>query len=263
MSRHVRAPRYVGIDLAVWQLMGSRGLLPGRQAAGWPASRAPPALVVHLHLVVVMDASTALHRQISSTERQRPARLVGGSASLLLAGALSIALAAAPAAAQDNVPVPPVDGTVALQGTVDEEYAAANLIIVKTMDGVRHVFHFTKDLLVHGGPTGPNPLEDLHKGTMVVVHYTVQSGLETAQEVDRIDAAGLKEIEGRVIRVDRGKKQISVRFPDGQTETFQLTDRAAVDAGKDVDAAGEDATVVIYYSDESGRKVAHFFRKAS
>ena len=179
-------------------------------------------------------------------------------------GVLMFAFAAAALSAQDKVPMPGVSGTVALQGTVEKEYAAANTVIVKTIDGVEHVFHFTKGLVVHGGPTiALNSLDNLHEGTMVVVHYTVQAGVESAQEIDRIDAEGLKETEGRVVRVDRGKKQISIRFPNGKTETFQLTDRAAVDAGKDVDAAGEDATVVIYYSDESGRKVAHFFRKAS
>jgi hypothetical protein len=30
-------------------------------------------------------------------------------------------------------------------------YKAANVVIVTTMAGVEHVYHFTKDLIVHGG----------------------------------------------------------------------------------------------------------------
>jgi hypothetical protein len=70
-------------------------------------------------------------------------------------------------------------------------------------------------------------------------------------EIDRLGDEGLKSTEGVVMRVDRGRKQIAVKFADGKTETFRLTDRAAEDAGQ----------VIVYHSDEGGQKVAHFFRK--
>jgi hypothetical protein len=52
----------------------------------------------------------------------------------------------------------------------------------------------------------------------------------------------------------------NVRYDNGKTETFRLTAHAASEAPADVDRAAN-MKVVIYYSDERGQKVAHFFRK--
>jgi hypothetical protein len=167
--------------------------------------------------------------------------------------------------AAQTVPVSGVTGSMALEGTVDEEYRAANTVIVKTADGVRHAFHFTKDLLVHGGKgSGVDALQGLRVGTSVVVHYTAAGDVESAQEIDRVGGEGLKMTEGMVTRVDRGQKQITVRFDNGTIETFRLTDRAAASVGKDIDRNGANGTkVVVYYTDEAGQKVAHYFKKTS
>lgn len=37
---------------------------------------------------------------------------------------------------------PPVQGTIALEGTMKKFYRAVNTIIVTTIDGVEHVYHF-------------------------------------------------------------------------------------------------------------------------
>ena len=160
---------------------------------------------------------------------------------------------------------PPVQGTIALEGTVKTFYRAVNTIIVTTIDGVEHVYHFTKDLVVHGGTgRGPDALEGLREGSTVVLHYTVTEAEASAREIDRIGDEGLKVAEGIVTRISRGRKQITIRFDDGRSETLRLTDRAAAEAGKDVDQAATAAVkVIVYYSDEAGRKVAHFFKKAS
>jgi hypothetical protein len=65
------------------------------------------------------------------------------------------------------------------------------------------------------------------------------------------------------VRVDRGQKRISVRFGDGRTESFQLTDRAAAEAPAELERAETGTSVVIYYKDEKGVKVVHFFKKTS
>jgi len=159
---------------------------------------------------------------------------------------------------------PPVQGTIALEGTVKTFYRAVNTIIVTTIDGVEHVYHFTKDLVVHGGKgRGPDALEGLREGSTVVVHYTVTEAEASAREIDRIGDEGLKVTEGVVTRISRGRKQVTIRFDDGSSETLRLTDRAAAEAGKDVDQATATVKVIVYYSDEGGRKVAHFFKKAS
>ncbi len=160
---------------------------------------------------------------------------------------------------------PPVQGTISLEGTMKTFYRAANTIIVTTIDGVEHAYHFTKDLVVHGGKgAGADALDGLREGSTVVVHYTVEGAGQTAQEIDRVGDEGLKVTEGVVTRIARRRRQITIRLDNEKTETFRLTDRAAAEATKDVDQAGTGAPkVVIYYSDDAGRKVAHFFKKAS
>ncbi len=169
--------------------------------------------------------------------------------------------AAAPALAR-QVPISGVTGTIALEGTVQKEWTGIDTVVVKTKDGAEHLFHLSKDLLVHGGKKGGvDALQGLHKGTPVVVHYTVEGTTATAHEIDRIDEEGLKVTEGIVTRIDRKRKEVFVRFDNGTTETFRLTDRAAEDAGRDVELAGANTRVTLYYTDEKGEKVAHFFRK--
>jgi hypothetical protein len=92
----------------------------------------------------------------------------------------------------------------------------------------------------------------------------VESGAPTALEIDRVGDRGFQVTEARVVRIERGRKRITVRFADGRTETFQLTDRAAAEAPAELEQAQSGTTsVVIYYKDEKGQKVVHFFKKAS
>jgi hypothetical protein len=165
-----------------------------------------------------------------------------------------------------SLPPPvPIDNQT-LEATQKKFYAALNVIVVTTVDGVEHVIHFTKDLLVHGGKgKGVDALQGLQEGRAVVVHYTQIGADATAQEIDLIGGdQGLKTTEGVLVRVDRKRQQITIKFANGSTETLQLTKQAAADAGKDLDTAAPDSTrVVIYYSDEAGNKVAHYFKRVS
>ena len=64
--------------------------------------------------------------------------------------------------------------------------------------------------------------------------------------------------------IDRQKKEITIRYNNGKTETLQMTTRAAAESRADVDEAqGEATRIVVYYSDEAGHKIAHYFRKSS
>jgi hypothetical protein len=74
----------------------------------------------------------------------------------------------------------------------------------------------------------------------------------------------LKTVEGVVTHVDRAGRKISIRLEDGSTQTLRLTERAARDVGKDVDRAAADTTrVVVYYADDAGQRVAHYFKRIS
>jgi hypothetical protein len=181
-------------------------------------------------------------------------KLLHARVSALSAGVLlGVSLTATP----QTVPTLGVTGTMALEGTIQSEYEGVNLITVNAIDGARHVFHLTKDLLVHGGKgNGPDALRGLRAGTTVVIHYTTAGEVESAQEIDRIGEGGLKVTEGTVARVDSGRRQIVIRFDDGKTETLRLTERAA---GYAVPA--ENARITVYYTDDTGEKIAHYFKR--
>jgi hypothetical protein len=168
-------------------------------------------------------------------------------------------------AEQQPPPINGVTGTVALEGTVDQTSEAGKTVIVKTVDGIRHLFHVTEKTVVHGSvAAGADTLGGLEAGNRIVVHYTATAGQQTAHEVDRLDAEGLKTIEGVVTRVDRDGRDLSIRLADGSTQTLRLTERAAAYVGRDVDSAAVDATrVVVYYADEAGQQVAHYFKRIS
>jgi|SoimicmetaTmtHMA_FD_contig_51_2974984_length_1183_multi_2_in_0_out_0_1 hypothetical protein len=149
----------------------------------------------------------------------------------------------------DAQSTPPGQGTIALEGAMETFYKGLNAIVVTTIDGVEHTYHFAERLIVHGGKTpGPDALKGLREGRMVVIHYTVEGGQQAARDIDILGDEGLKTTEGRVAHVDRGRKEITVRFDDGRTEVLRLTARAAAEAGKDLEkAAGETARVVVDY----------------
>ena len=155
----------------------------------------------------------------------------------------------------------------AVDGTVKHVSAATKTVVVKTGDGTEHTFHIVARTSVHGAEETGKGTEDtfhgLKEGSHVVVHYTAKGTEETAEEVDHIGEGGLKTTDGTVKTIDRGAKTITVKTASGTEETFRLTDRAARDAGKGIgEGAEKSAHVTVYYTDEAGHKVAHFFVKA-
>ena len=167
-------------------------------------------------------------------------------------------------AGQSSPPVSGVNGTLALEGTMKTVYRGANKVIVATIDGVEHVYTFTKDLIVHGGKEAPvDAHEGLQKGT-TVVHYNADGTQPTAGEIDVIGPDGLSVTEGVVTTLDRGHQKITVTYDNGKTEVFQLTQRAAAEAPRNDDLASTPASkVLIYYTNEKGQKVVHFVKKVS
>jgi hypothetical protein len=168
---------------------------------------------------------------------------------LHLVGMLSLGIASTYA---QGVPIGGLTGTTATEATIKDEQKAANKIVVETKDGVEHIYDAVKGVVVHGGK---DPLSDLKPGTTVIIHYTADN---TVQEIDRVGAGGLSTTEGMATKIDRGKKEITVRYDNGKIEKLKLTDRAAADVGKNI---GEDTRIVVYYSDEAGGKVTHYFKK--
>jgi Cu/Ag efflux protein CusF len=153
------------------------------------------------------------------------------------------------------------------EGTVRKIDSSAKTILVATKDGAEHTFHFGERTAVHGveaiGRGSRDALNGLKAGTDVAVHYTTKGTVDTAEEIDHLGADGLKATEGTVKKIDRGAKTITIATADGTEQTFRMADRATRDTGRDIEkGADKSAKVTVYYSDEGGGKIAHFFKSA-
>jgi hypothetical protein len=168
------------------------------------------------------------------------------------------------AAASTAYPAQDVAGVV--EGTVKKTGGIAKTIVVKTADGTEHTFHVVDRTAVHGTEAtargAKEAVRGLKEGSSVVVHYTAKGTEKTAEEIDHIGKGGLKETQGTVKGIDRGAKTVTVKTADGAEEMFRLTDRAARDAGKGIgEGAEKSEKVTVYYTEDAGHKVAHFFKK--
>jgi hypothetical protein len=154
----------------------------------------------------------------------------------------------------------------AVEGTVKKVDTGSKTLVVDTKDGTEHTFHYAKDVTVDGANDSKKAtvagLGDVKEGSKVAVHYTVVAGKETTHEIDKLGDDGLKTTEGTVSSIDRGAKTVAVKTEDGTVQTFHLTDRAAKDTGKDIAAGAEkSAKVTVYYTEQAGKKTAHFIQQ--
>ena len=152
-------------------------------------------------------------------------------------------------------------------GEVIKLDAAAKTVVVKTADGTSRTFHFLGRTAVHGERDVATGTKDafrgLQEGSQVAVHYTVKGTEKTAEEIDSVGKDGLKAVDVTVVHLDRGAKTIAVKTADGAEETFRLTGRAVTDGGEEIGKGAEKSVkVTVYYTDEAGHKVAHFFKRA-
>jgi hypothetical protein len=154
-------------------------------------------------------------------------RAVAGLGRVLGLGLGAVLILSTPAHPQNR---PPLQEPIALEGSMKQFYRAANVVVVTTMDGVEHVYHFTKDLIVHGGKKpGVDALEGLREGTTVVIHESIGKSQASADEIDIVGDEGLKSTEGMVTDIDHRKGEITIRYNNGKTETLQMTTRAAAE----------------------------------
>jgi hypothetical protein len=155
----------------------------------------------------------------------------------------------------------------AVHGTIKSLDSAAKTFVVKTADGTEHTFKLGNSTVIHGTKKTVAGTKDafrgLKEGSEVAVHYTVKGSDKTAEEIDYTGKDGLKATEGTVTRIDRSGKVLALKTAKGTEETFRMSDNAAEDAGKEIEAAGDKSgKVTVYYTEEAGRKIAHFFEKS-
>ena len=174
--------------------------------------------------------------------------------STFLCSGLVLALLAGGAFAADEV-------VSAVAGSVKAVDKGTKTVVVKAADGTEHTFHFIGKTASHGAEATANGSKDAFLGLKerddVVVHYTEKGAVETAQEVDHVGKGGLKMSVAAVKSVDHGAKTVTVKTAEGAEETYHLTGDAVRETGKGLDKSGK---VTIYYTEEGGKKIAHFFR---
>ena len=177
--------------------------------------------------------------------------------------AVTVIGAADAKAAQPPPPIHGVTGTIATEGTIQETSEAAHTILVKTAEGVERLFHLNRGSTVHSGDAaGEEALRALKKGTPVAVHYTAEGENLTAEEIDRLGEKGLKQMQGVVTAVNRRDRTISIKLADGTRQTLRFSHRAATEVGDDIDHAGDSTIrVIVYFRDEAGQRVAHYFKR--
>ena len=152
----------------------------------------------------------------------------------------------------------------ALEGTVKSVDSKAHTVTIRAEDGTDHVFHLVKRTTLHDAKVTDRGADaagrDLQQDSHVVVHYTERGTRDTAEEIDRTGEGGLKSSEGVITRFDRSAKTMTVKAEDGTEQTYRMSGHAAEDAGRETgDATKKSAHVVVYYTEEAGHKVAHFF----
>lgn len=171
---------------------------------------------------------------------------------------LGLCLVTAGYAAQDVVS--------AVHGTIEKIDSTSKTMVVKTSDGTEHAIHFVDKTAVHGADASAATAKDswhgLKEGTEVVAHYTTKGSDDTALEIDKVGKDGLKTSDGTIKDIDREGKKLVVKSSDGVESSYRLTDHAARDGGKDIGEGMEKgAKVTVYYTEDAGKKVAHFFGK--
>ncbi len=144
-----------------------------------------------------------------------------------------------------------------VHGTVKKVDKATKTVVIKTADCTEHTVKVTGDTTVKGTQEG---IDGLKEGTEVVARTTGKGVDETGIAIARVGKDSMKVTKGTIEKVDQGTKTVVVKAADGTDKTFNYTDDAGKDIGKAVGAGTEKgAKVTVYYTEEAGKKVAHFF----
>lgn len=152
-------------------------------------------------------------------------------------------------AAQDLVSI--------IHGTVKKIDKDTKTVVVKTADGTEHTIKVADQATVHGTEQG---FDGLKEGSEVVARCTEKGADKTADDLGKVGKDGMKVTKGTITKIDKDTKTMVVKSADGTEKTFEYTDDAAKDLGKATGKGTEKgAKVTVYYTEEGGKKVAHFF----
>lgn len=156
-----------------------------------------------------------------------------------------------------------MDAVTAVRGVITKLDGAGKTMLIKTSDGTEHTIHFVDKTVVHGTAAGAkDTFHGLGEGSEVIAHYTVKGSEKTGVEVDKIGKDGVKTVEGTVSKVGSDGKTVVVKAADGTEHTFRVVGNDTVTSAKDIGkGADKTAKYTVYYTEDAGKKVAHFFEK--
>ena len=110
---------------------------------------------------------------------------------------------------------------------------------------------------MHGTKEG---FDGLKEGSEVVARCTAKGAEKTADDIGKVGKDGMKQTKGTITKIDKGTKTVVVKPADGTEKTFEYTGNAAKDLGKETGkGVVKGAKVTVYYTEETGKKIAHFF----
>jgi Cu/Ag efflux protein CusF len=154
----------------------------------------------------------------------------------------------------------------ALVGELEKVDTAAKKITIRTADGTEHAVSYGGRTIVHG-LTGTTKAADLagKEGSQVVVHYTGAGKHEAADHIDVFGHDALKTTEGTLTRVDKAGHKVVVKSAEGVDETYDLGRDSAIDTKHGLVSVAhftgkEGDHVIVYHTEEGGRKVVHLLR---
>jgi hypothetical protein len=160
----------------------------------------------------------------------------------------------------------------AVEGVVTKVDLDAKTVFVKTADGTEHAFKYTGKTTMRGVEAAGHETKvaavDTYikgkEGSTVLVHYTEKGADKTAVGFRDMGKNTVKVSDGTVTKVDKAGRTVTVKTKDGTEETYHIAKDATVDTGhglvKGGDYAKQGAEVSVHYTEDAGKKVAHFIR---
>jgi hypothetical protein len=162
------------------------------------------------------------------------------------------------------------DATHAVVASVDKVDDATKTVAVKTADGAVETFKYTDKTTVTGAKDVAK-VSDLSgkESYHFVVHYTTVGADKVATGFDYAGKGTWKATKATVVGVDDAAKTVTVKTADGAEWTMHTSEHCTVDTGKGVAKFGTESgkgiakgsEVTVHYTEEGGKKVAHFFKK--
>jgi Cu/Ag efflux protein CusF len=159
----------------------------------------------------------------------------------------------------------------AVVGSIDKVDTAAKTIAIKTVDGTVEVVEFTEKTAVTGVKDVARVADLAGKGTYhFVVRYTDDGVRKTATALEYVGDGAWKAAKGTVVALDHAARMVVMKTADGVEWTFHAPAHAVVETRRGVEKLGAETgkglakgmEVTVHYTEEGGKKVAHFLRKA-